>query len=446
MKFTNIQAALEWVDNLENTVQADRFERVNYALNLLGNPHVGLPVIHITGTNGKGSTTSYLKNLLQSQGLKVGTFTSPHIMRLNERFSYDGQDISDDDLLWLINEMYVVNQKLDEAGLGQLVFFELYTVMVCLYFDKVKPDVCLIEVGIGGRHDSTNVIDGQIAVITTIGLDHGDIMEQTIANVAYEKAGIIKHQASVVIGPLLNEARVVIEEQVAQEQASLYVYDEDFVVDIRPHERPTGSDFTFTQNQAGNLVPFSQGFEISMLGRHQVQNASVALESFMLWMSRIDQPIDWIKAGLALKETKWIARMECMSKDPMIYIDGAHNSSGLWALSNMLEEYFSDYEITLIYAGLSTKLQSEQIPILLKMEPERFVLTDFSHAKAMQQSDFMKTLAEIEEDSVEKIEFDSDWKSLITDYLESSVENQKRLLLVTGSLYFVSEVRQFLQK
>lgn len=202
MKFTTVEQATAWLDAQTNPKQRIGLKKIETAMNYVNNPHLGLPVIHITGTNGKGSTTTFLKELLLSQGLAVGTFTSPHIMRFNERISYNGENISDDDLIRIIEQMVEVNEYMETTEYGRLIFFELYTVMMALYFQEKQPDVCLIEVGIGGENDCTNVFKADLAILTTIGLDHEDLLGDTVEAVATEKSGIIKEKSIVVTGPI----------------------------------------------------------------------------------------------------------------------------------------------------------------------------------------------------------------------------------------------------
>ena len=231
MKFTNVKEAISWLDTQKSSVPSNNgsgVEKVKVALSFIGNPHHGIPAIHITGTNGKGSTTAFLRELLLSQGLQVGTFTSPHIMTFKERFTFNGELISDEDLLSIVEEMVHVNEYMEQTEFGRLVFFELYTVMMAIYFKMKKPDVCLIEVGIGGRRDCTSVIEGQISIITTIGLDHSDKLGNTVEEVAAEKAGLIKRGTQVVTGLIEQGPLNVIEDYAREMNAAIYRYQTDF--------------------------------------------------------------------------------------------------------------------------------------------------------------------------------------------------------------------------
>lgn len=434
MKFQTIEQALDWMNDQHKSAEAISVEKVGHALAYLGNPQQGLPVIHITGTNGKGSTTAFLRDLLLSQGLKVATFTSPHIMKFNERISFNGQNISDQELREVLEKMVEVNDYMASSQYGRLVFFELYTVMAAYYFHLKQPDVCLIEVGIGGYTDATIHFTGQIAVITTIGLDHADKFGNQIENVAYEKAGIIKKGAKVVTGSISAPLLQIIQDKVKKERAEHWRFNQDYAVDQVRKLGPQGSQFIWSNDN------FRQQFQIQMLGRHQVDNVAVALQSFYLWMNQIQkQEINWEKASQALKSTQWLARMEKVHDRPLVYIDGAHNAAGLIALRQMMDEYFTDYQYTIIYAGLSTKNQEEQLPLLLDFPAKEILLTEFFHEKAMTAEDY-------EEIELAKLPRIVDWEAYLTSYLEQDQASEKELLLLTGSLYFVSEVREFIVK
>lgn len=442
MKFTTVEQATAWLDAQTNPKQRIGLKKIETAMNYVNNPHLGLPVIHITGTNGKGSTTTFLKELLLSQGLAVGTFTSPHIMRFNERISYNGENISDDDLIRIIEQMVEVNEYMETTEYGRLIFFELYTVMMALYFQEKQPDVCLIEVGIGGENDCTNVFKAELAILTTIGLDHEDLLGDTVEAVATEKSGIIKEKSIVVTGPIQASPLNVVSERAKLMNGSHVKFDVDYGFDNIQNLKENGSSFDFWQVVDGQK--HVRNWQITMLGRYQIDNATIALKAFIAWMSHHGQYINFEDAAYALKHTKWMARMEKISENPIIYIDGAHNAHGLTALKSLVDEYFYDKEITILYAGLSTKNQDEQLPILQSFEADNLYLTQFDHRKAMSIDDFEELADELLDTSFEMVE---DWQSFLLEFVEKADETKERILLVTGSLYFVSDVRQlFLKK
>lgn len=432
MEFKSINEAFDWMNDQVSVVSREGSDKMVCAFEYLGNPHKGLPIIHVTGTNGKGSTATFIRDLLLSQGLKVGTFTSPHIMRFNERIGYDGQQIEDKDLIKLLNIMYDLNEYMETTEYGRLAYFELYTVMMGLYFSWKKPDVCIIEVGIGGYSDATYVFDGDMAIITTIGLDHADKLGNTEAEIAYEKSGIIKQDAIVITGEISTESMQIIKKAVLEKGAELFQYGIDYKAKNIKNLKANGSQFDWHSH-----FDF-QSIEISMIGSHQIENASVALQAFSQWMyNKTKQKIDWVKALEAIKLTKWLARMEKINDQPLIYIDGAHNVHGLLALKKMMTQYFDDYTYSIVYSGLSTKNQDEQLPIILSMEAEEIFLTEFEHDKSMTIEDF-EAMDQVQKEKITYI----DWQAFLGQYLHES-KRENHILLITGSLYFVSDVRAF---
>lgn len=447
MKFTNVKEAISWLDTQKSSVPNNNgsgVEKVKVALSFIGNPHHGIPAIHITGTNGKGSTTAFLRELLLSQGLQVGTFTSPHIMTFKERFTFNGELISDEDLLSIVEEMVHVNEYMEQTEFGRLVFFELYTVMMALYFKMIKPDVCLIEVGIGGRRDCTSVIEGQISIITTIGLDHSDKLGNTVEEVAAEKAGLIKRGTQVVTGLIEHGPLNVIEDYAREMNAAIYRYQTDFGMSDVLNHLDQGSTFNFWQIMTDPNETQQNNFAIGMLGIHQIQNATVAIQAFKLWMDFIEQPIDWVVAKPALQQTNWIARMERINEDPFVYIDGAHNVAGLTALKGLVQEYFPHKTIRILYAGLDSKNQLEQLPLLSTFNSVSLTVTEFGHPHAMTLSQFQEVVQEVPEKLEQAIQYVADWKPYVADFINH--KDSDEMLLITGSLYFVSEVRQFIVK
>lgn len=447
MKFTNVKEAISWLDTQKSSVPNNNgsgVEKVKVALSFIGNPHHGIPAIHITGTNGKGSTTAFLRELLLSQGLQVGTFTSPHIMTFKERFTFNGELISDEDLLSIVEEMVHVNEYMEQTEFGRLVFFELYTVMMALYFKMIKPDVCLIEVGIGGRRDCTSVIEGQISIITTIGLDHSDKLGNTVEEVAAEKAGLIKRGTQVVTGLIEQGPLNVIEDYAREMNAAIYRYQTDFGMSDVLNHLDQGSTFNFWQIMTDPNETQQNNFAIGMLGIHQIQNATVAIQAFKLWMDFIEQPIDWVVAKPALQHTNWIARMERINEDPFVYIDGAHNVAGLTALKGLVQEYFPHKTIRILYAGLDSKNQLEQLPLLSTFNSVSLTVTEFGHPHAMTLTQFQEVVQEVPEKLGQTIQYVADWKPYVADFINH--KDSDEMLLITGSLYFVSEVRQFIVK
>lgn len=441
MVFETLEAAVDWLNDLHNPVRHSNNDKVMAALEFLGNPERDLPIIHITGTNGKGSVAAYLRDLLLSQGLSVGTFTSPHIMRINERITFNGEEISDEDLKDLIEQMVLVNDYLATTQHGHLVYFENYTVMMALYFKAKQPDVIVCEVGVGGYKDATNVMDAKVAVVTTIGLDHADKLGDTIEEVAYQKSGIIKKHAKVVTGRIEASTIAVLEEKAREESAQIYRFQEDYAYNNLVSLGEAGSDFDYHLKWQGGDI--QESWHTRMLGQYQVDNASVAITAFHLWMQIHSLSIDLPAAQTALAQTQWIARMEKIYEQPTIYIDGAHNKEGLTALKQMVDDSFADQKIIVLYSGLATKNQKQQLKLLHKFKAEALYLSTFGHFEAMTLADFDRVAQEVglTDQDYQLLE---DWQGLLEDFIQANPKDY--ILLVTGSLYFVSDVRQYISQ
>lgn len=445
MKFETVEKAIQWLNTQVKISKESRtrknIDKIEAAMAFFNNPHKNLPVIHITGTNGKGSTASFLKQLLLSQGLKVGTFTSPHIMRFNERMTFNGEDIQDDELVYLTEQMVLLNQHMETTEYGRLNYFELYTVMVAIYFEMKQPDVCIVEVGVGGENDCTNVFDGQIAIFTTIGLDHQDRLGNTIEEVAQEKSGIIKQNAIVISGPISSWPLERIRDKADQTDSRHYQFGVDYGFEQPRFMEDKTTQFNFWMKPEEPEV--LSHWTISMLGKHQVDNSVIALKAFVEWMKQIKKPIAYESASNALAETYWMARMEKISDNPLAYIDGAHNMAGLRALKQVIQDYYPEKHITILFSSISTKNQEEILPFLLSFNNVKLVISEFEHIHAMSTDKFKEVIAELGLNQ-ENIQLAKNWKDFISQY--SSQDNANNLLLITGSLYFASAVREYFKE
>lgn len=444
MKFTSVEEATYWLLNQVNPIPRPDMTKMYQALDYVQNPHQHLPVIHITGTNGKGSTVAYLRDLLMSQGFSVGSFTSPHIERFNERITFNHQEIPDEDLIRLTNRLVDLNDYMEKnSEYGRLIYFELFTIMACLYFQEKQPDICLIEAGIGGMHDCTNVLEGQVAIITSIAMDHADMLGETLEEIALEKAGIIKDGRPVVTGLIQASPLAVIDKWAQDHHAKHYQWDRDYGVQMVQETSPLGSRFIM---RSAHFIDQDLQVTIGMMGDHQIHNATTSLEAFIVWMSLEDRVINWPKAISSLASTHWIGRLEKIHAQPAIYLDGAHNMEGLMALKQVATENLKDYQITLLYGGLKKKNQKEQIPLLLSFPVEEVYLTSFNHFEAMGQKDFEEILAQEGLAGSRPVSYLPDWQTFLMDYIRDHQDQKQDLLLITGSLYFVSEARAFLKQ
>lgn len=436
-EITSIEVAHDWLSRQTSHQLRPGFDRMRHALSMLGQPQASLPsIIQLAGTNGKGSTLAYLQGLFLSQGLRVGAFSSPHILAFNERLMVSGQPIEDEKLVELVRTMVELNEKLMAQDWGPLSGFELYTVMMLVYFSQCQLDVCLIEVGVGGLWDCTNVLEADMALITTIGYDHQDRLGHSLAEIAQQKFGIIKPTTGLVgLGRLPQEALAVLPEMLANlnYQGDIMQLGWDF--HATPSQEGKGLAKRSWQVELPSGCRFDQ-VTIAMLGQHQGDNLALAMASFEAWMNEKQREIDWDQALTALEGVNWQGRLERLSQAPLILVDGAHNSQGLQALDNFLTHDLADYRVTVIFAGLKRKDQASHLTYLHKWAEEGMAvyLSTFAYPGAMTRADWQAQTA---------LPF-LDWQPKLAAY-QASQQEAKKALILTGSLYFISQVKEFLK-
>ena len=423
------EKAVEWIHSRLRLGIKPGLMRMNRLLEELGSPHEKLKTVHIGGTNGKGSTVTYLRNVLQESGYTVGTFTSPYFERFNERISINGDPIADEDLTLLVEKIKPIAESMEQSEWGAPSEFEVITAMSFYYFAEVKPvDIVLYEVGLGGRLDSTNVITPMVSVITSIGMDHMQFLGNRIEDIAFEKAGIIKGNVPVVSGVHQIDAVRVIEKTAREMGSDLFQLEQDFSA-----ERLSLLDKGERFNYRSPLLHDS--FELAMIGAHQINNAAIAIKVVELLNSNhgIRTETKDIKAGL--KKASWPGRMEAISDRPEIYIDGAHNPEGVAALVRTIKERFFHKKVTVLFSALNDK---ELEPMIAPLEEaaDYIGFTTFDFPRVASVEELYALSSHPNKEGV------YDWK----EYLEEKIIalNEDEVLLITGSLYFLSEVKPYL--
>ena len=387
--------------------------RMQRAVDLLGNPEQAYPIIHVTGTNGKGSTIAFMRELFVSHGKKVGTFTSPHIVSIHDRICINGQPISDADFIRLANQVKEMELKLLETH-DQLSFFELLTLIALLYFREQEMDLVLLEVGIGGLLDTTNVATGEIAVITSIGLDHQETLGNSLAAIAEQKAGIFKPGKSALIANLAPDAQLVCQKIAEDLDVTLYQADRDF---------------SFKNGHFSSLANLNQ-LKLGLEGAYQEENAALAIQAFLLFMNQRDEKVDQEAVRDALQATRWAGRLEAITE--RIYLDGAHNLPALERLVEFIQEKIQQgYHAQILFGALKRKDYSGMLGYLTKNLPALpLYVTSFDYQGSLEEQDL------------------GDYQKVASyrEFLDSfeSFAGEKELLFVTGSLYFISEVRAHL--
>ncbi|MFC0297015.1 bifunctional folylpolyglutamate synthase/dihydrofolate synthase [Geobacillus jurassicus] len=424
--------AVAWIHGRLRLGMKPGLKRMEWMMEKLGHPERRVRAVHIGGTNGKGSTVAYLRSILQAAGYSVGTFTSPYVEQFNERISINGEPISDEEIVELVQTIKPLADELERTELGGPTEFEVITAMMLYYFGKKHiQDIVLIEVGLGGRLDSTNVIYPLVSVITNVSYDHMNILGDTLAQIAAEKAGIIKSGVPLVTAVNEPEAWDVIAKTAAERKAKTYRLGVDFTVSDR-QATAEGEQFSVT-------TPFAEyrGLRISMPGAHQVENAAVAVMTAELLRLGYSFLIDPEHIGDGLATATWPGRFERMSDNPLIILDGAHNEAGIHALVETVRTHYPDKRVHVLFAALADKPLERMIRLLDDLATTMtFTTFDFPRAA------LAEALAALSS-HLHKAATD-DW----TGWL---IEKKKRmgndeLLLVTGSLYFISEVRKLLKK
>lgn len=393
----------------------------------LGDPQDGLKYVHIAGTNGKGSTASFIERILREAGYRTGLYTSPYLMRFTERMRVCGQEISKDDLTRLTTKVKDAVDRITAQGHTAPTIFEMVTAVAFLFFREQKCDIIVLEVGMGGRLDATNIIkESEISVITAIDFDHMNFLGDTIGEIAYEKAGIIRNNGIVISFPQRADAEKVLREVCAEENAGLYIADPGPVL--------------LEANIRGQRFRLADGreFHISLLGSYQIRNAAVAVLAMDLLTAR-GWRLTPDSLARGLENARWPGRFELMSTNPMILVDGAHNPNGVEALARGLRTLFPGRKFTFIAGVLADK---DYTSMLRVVEPlaSRFLTVTPDSERALAASELAQDLRA---DGFKAVSFRS-----VSAAAETALsEYPDEIICAFGSLYFIGDIRRvFLDK
>ncbi|HHA7151959.1 TPA: folylpolyglutamate synthase/dihydrofolate synthase family protein [Streptococcus pneumoniae] len=423
----------QWIANYRTDQPHFGLERMVELLALRGNPHLKLKVLHIGGTNGKGSTIAFLKKMLEKLGLRVGVFSSPYLIHYTDQISINGESISEARLEALMADYQSLLEGEVVANLQGTTEFEIITALAYDYFASEQVDVAIMEVGMGGLLDSTNVCQPILTGITTIGLDHVALLGDTLEAIAEQKAGIIKQGMPLVTGRIAPEALTVIDRIAEGKDAPRLAYGTDY--QVRHQESVvTGEVFDYTS-------AVRQGrFQTSLLGLYQIENAGMAialLDTFCQEDGRELASNDFL--GQALEETSWPGRLEIVSRDPLMILDGAHNPHAIKALLVTLQERFADYHKEILFTCIKTKALEDMLDLLGAMPDTELTLTHFADSRATDES-VLKEAAKSRNLSYQ------DWHDFLEQNLTDKKEEKQTVRIVTGSLYFLSQVRAYLME
>ena len=393
--FTNIDDALNWVMSRRNT--GHTFDKFKQVCTKIGNPQNDFYTVHVAGTNGKGSTVSYLRDLLASQGYKVGTLQSPHYITHLDRIRINNVNISEDAFLRILNDNY------DFFISNDLSMFEIDYLIMCYYFKEENVDFAIVEVGIGGRLDATNVVDNtKLSIITTIGYDHMELLGDTLSKICKEKCGIVKDNSKVLIGHLEEECINVVKEVADNSGSKIYELGDFEILEDRK--------FRYRNEE----------YEIASYAKYQIHNACLALYAFEIISNDVGFSINRSNAKNAIAKTIWQNRFEIVKENPRVILDGAHNPHGIEAVVNSFKQFNGSKCI--VFSALKRKDYKQMVEILQK-NCDELVITSFDNSGVINLEEFSnhKTFKE--------------YKDAI-DYAISNYDN----VLICGSLYFLSDV------
>ncbi|WAM34816.1 bifunctional folylpolyglutamate synthase/dihydrofolate synthase [Caldicellulosiruptor morganii] len=404
-------------------------ENIKKLLEIMGNPQKDLKVIHVAGTNGKGSTCAFVNQVLVEAGYKVGLYTSPYLEIFNERIKINNNPISNDELAIITEFVRDKVELMIAQGFNHPTEFEIVTAIAFEYFKRMNVDFVVLEVGLGGRFDATNVVENpELCIITSIGYDHMDILGQTIEQIAYEKAGIIKEGATVILAVQRYKEAVDVISRVCKEKGANLV--------------EMSSEYKIINNSLDGIVfdcitPKSiyKNLEIKLLGTHQVENALNCIYAFEYLREKYN--IDTSSLVNGLLKAKWNGRFEVISKDPLVILDGAHNVDGMKVLIDNCRWYLKDKKIIAIVGILKDKEYQEMLTLIKEIASE-VIFTVVPYQKRAFST------AEAKDVAVSyQLEFIKDFREAINMGLKRAEENS--VILICGSLYLVGPARTYLK-
>lgn len=426
----NYDEAINYVENTGKFAINLGLQRIQRLCDLAGNPEKQLKVIHVAGTNGKGSTTTFISSVLISQGYRVGIYTSPYIERFTERIKINHTEISEEEIARLVTEITSDIDKVEKEGLERPTEFEIITACAFKYFKEQQVDFVVLEVGLGGRFDATNIVNPLLSVITTISYDHMNILGDTLGKIAFEKAGIIKKDRPVVIYPQEKEAMdVILKEAVSKNADAKLVGDMKFNV---LKDSTEGIAF----NASGDRE--YKDLKLNMTGSYQIMNALTALKAIETLIEE-GVSIDNSAIYKGFASAVWPGRFEVIHRKPYIILDGGHNIQGIDVLVSALKRYFPDKKIRIVCGMLRDKEYSEMIEGLGEVSND-FIAVRANSPRALSADELRKTIADHGKNAASA--------GSIREGVNMALEITKKdeVLVFCGSLYMIGEVRGILRK
>lgn len=431
MKYKEAMKYIYEVGNFGSSYGLSRTFRI---LEFLDNPQKNLKLIHVAGTNGKGSVTSMVTSLLMECGFKVGMYTSPFLESFEERIQINRKNIPKEKLAELVSRVKVSVDKVILEGYNHPTEFEIITCLMLLYFKEEEIDYAVIEVGLGGRLDSTNVITPILSIITSISYDHTNLLGNSLEDIAFEKAGIIKKKIPVILYPQRKEVLKVIQKVTKEKESKIiYINEEDAeFIDIISKEK-------IYQRVKVNLLEREIYINLPLLGEHQITNLLVAIRAFIevINIEKLKVSDEVIKKGI--ENVTWIGRLEVMSKNPLVVIDGAHNIQGIKTLKKNINKYFKYKDIYLLLGILADKEVDKMIEEIAPIATKIYALTPQSD-RAKLSEDLKNEVIKVNKNCIALNSYKEAYA------LALSEANNEDLIIISGSLYMIGDMRKIIKK
>jgi dihydrofolate synthase/folylpolyglutamate synthase len=429
----NYDEALKYISNTNRFGMKLGLETITKLLELLGNPQENLNIIHVAGTNGKGSVCSFISNILIDGGYSVGLYTSPYLENFTERIRVDKKEIPRDEVARIVQ---LIDEKISimlKEGYSSPTEFEIVTAMAFYYYNYCKVDYVVLEVGLGGRYDATNVINSSlVSVIASISLDHIGVLGDTIPKIAYEKAGIIKENGAAIVYGQKREAEEVIKDICKQKNAEFIGVEFGSIEVVKSDVKSQVFNYTSSDFKYENI-------EIALIGEHQIKNSVLAINTieYLNKNHKINISIDNIKSGLL--KTEWPGRIEVIKEKPLFIIDGAHNLDGAKSLAKVLEKNFSGKKGILIIGMLKDKDVDSVLEVLTPYF-KKVVATYPVSDRSMEPGLLKEKISKYVEDVV------------AIENINGAVEyaigksNEDDVIIAAGSLYMIGSIRTIIKE
>ena len=425
--------------NFRNAAEKFNLDRMRQFMHHLGDPQNDYEVIHVAGTKGKGSVSAMCASVLTAQGYRTGLYTSPHMVEFTERIQVDGEEISQADLVAIVEQLKPATEKVPE-----ITTFELTTALALVYFSRRQVDYAVLEVGLGGRLDATNIVEPLLAVITSISYDHVKILGDTLSEIAFEKGGIIKNQTPVVVAPQKEEARLKLEQIASERNSPLIQVGRDYLYAADSHSLEGQSLLVWTPDEQPMVDEFIESagrdiwspvrLRIPLLGFHQVENAATAYAVLKTAEKLgIDIHPEAYREGFA--RVRWPGRMEILRRHPAIIIDSAHNRYSAMRLRQAMDDYFPGFPIILVFGASEDKdidgMYQELLPRV-----KRVITTQSVHPRAYDAQELVGLAHRCGRSAEAILPIEDALKKAINEAGSDTV------ILVTGSVFVAAAARE----